>query len=325
MTPPRVSFVLIAYRQQAFVEAAVRAAFAQTYPNLEIVLSDDGSPDGTYAIMERLASTYRGPHRLILNRTEGGKGTLAHVLDATAKSSGDLIVIGAGDDLSYPHRVSRLVEEWQRTGAQAVFSAFHRIDNAGRKLGEQAVIAREDYDPAPFFTSHRARQIAGATAAYDRRLLDAVSPPAEPVFAEDYFLSLVLGWRSGLVVRLDEPLIAYRIHGGSLTSAGEDLLGVDAFERKSAGSAAMARDVLCVFERMVRERSGTDPAYGQPAEVRLDLIKAEIAYLDYRARWMDLTPAQRLAATLALRGRDRWRWALPRLFGPRLLAAIKQH
>nr|WP_237219924.1 glycosyltransferase [Sphingomonas arenae] len=321
---PRVSFVLIAFRQEAYVEAAARAALAQDYPNLEIVLSDDGSPDGTYAVMERLAADYAGPHRLILNRTGGGKGTLAHVLDATARSSGELIVIGAGDDISYPQRVSRLVAEWQRTGAQAVFSAFHRIDDSGRKLSEEAVLAREDYDPAPFFTPHRARQIAGATAAYDRRLLDAIRLPEEPIFAEDYFLSLVLGWRSGTAARIDDPLIAYRIHGGAMTSAGEDLLGVEAFEQTSARSAAMTRDALRAFERMVRQQEGIETAYGHPAKVRLDRIKREIEYLDYRARWLDLSFAGRAAASLRLQGRDQWRWALPRLFGPRLLAIFKQ-
>ena len=45
---PLVSFFVTAYRQEHLVRAAIEAAFAQTWQPLEILLSDDASPDGTY-------------------------------------------------------------------------------------------------------------------------------------------------------------------------------------------------------------------------------------------------------------------------------------
>lgn len=323
MTAPPVSLILIAYRQEKFVEAAVASALAQDYPNLEIVLSDDCSPDATFAIMERLAADYRGPHRLVLNRTGGGGGTLAHVLHATARSTGSLIVVSAGDDISYPHRVRRLADEWQRTGAHALFSAFHRIDDQGRRLEGGAALPRADYDPARFFDHGRARQIAGASAAYDRRLLEAVRAPAAPVFAEDYFLSLLLGWRSCRVAVIPEPLLAYRVHGGALTSAGENMLGLEGFERKSAQSAAMTRDVLQIFGEMVQTGNGVDPAYGTAAHVHFDRVRSEIAFLDYRARWIEMSARERIAGAFRFPERSRLRWLLPRLLGARMLTLLK--
>ena len=130
-TLPRVSIVLAAFNQERFVEQAVKAVFAQDYGNLEIVLSDDASSDSTYEIMEHLTESYSGPHEVILNRTAGGNGILAHFYSAVAKSTGRLIVGAAGDDISYPHRVSCLVNLWQESQADAIFSSFDYIDEDG--------------------------------------------------------------------------------------------------------------------------------------------------------------------------------------------------
>lgn len=51
----RLSLVVMAYKQEGFIRDAVEAALAQDYPDLEIVLSDDCSPDNTFAIMEEMA------------------------------------------------------------------------------------------------------------------------------------------------------------------------------------------------------------------------------------------------------------------------------
>ena len=325
MTAPLVSFVLLAFNQEGFVEEAIRGALAQDYPNLEVVLSDDASADGTYAVMERAAATYTGPHRIVLNRTGGGGGTLAHLLEAAIRSTGELIVVGAGDDVSYPHRVSRLVEEWQRTGAAALFSGFHQIGDDGQRLSPDAAFPRSDYDPSPFFPHSGARQIAGASAAYDRRLLDALLTPVTPVLAEDYFLSLVTAWSMGTVAAVAEPLLAYRIHAQALTSAGENLLGVEPFERKSAQSAERARDILRLFESLVRSGRGWRIPPPALAQVDTDRLRRDIEYLDYRARWMDMPVGRRILSALSFHDPAQLRWLLPRLFGPRLLAALKRN
>ena len=163
MPAPRlVSMVLLAYRQEAFIEAAVRSALAQDYDNLEVVLSDDSSPDGTFAIMERLAEDYRGPHRIVLNRTAGNAGLLPHFYQAVGRASGELIVAAAGDDISHPDRVRRLAEAWQKEGADAVYSRHDVIDDQGRVVQANAPLPFSDYHPRRYFPSREVHQIAGA-------------------------------------------------------------------------------------------------------------------------------------------------------------------
>ena len=76
---PLVSFFVTAYRQEHLVRASIEAAFAQTWSPLEILLSDDCSPDGTFAVMQEMAAAYSGPHRVILNRNPKNLGITAHV------------------------------------------------------------------------------------------------------------------------------------------------------------------------------------------------------------------------------------------------------
>src|SRR5574344_1400791 len=117
MASPVVSFCLFAYNQEKYISKAVHAALAQTYSPLEVVLSDDHSPDGTFEIMRRIAAEYRGPHRIILNRNERNLGLVAHINRVVAQcASGELLVLAAGDDWSKPERTATLVRRWEECG-----------------------------------------------------------------------------------------------------------------------------------------------------------------------------------------------------------------
>jgi len=102
---PLVTFAVIAYKQERFVREAVEGAFAQTYRPLEIILSDDCSPDRTFEIMQEMAAAYDGPHRVRLNRNERNLGLASHFNNILSAASGEILVISAGDDISGPSRV----------------------------------------------------------------------------------------------------------------------------------------------------------------------------------------------------------------------------
>lgn len=57
-----VSIIFLAYCHEAFVEEALRSVLTQTYCPLEITVSDDHSPDGTFDVIRRMLADYNGPH-----------------------------------------------------------------------------------------------------------------------------------------------------------------------------------------------------------------------------------------------------------------------
>lgn len=71
---------------------------------VEIILSDDGSSDGTFAVMQEMAAQYRGPYRVILNRNEMPLGRGPHIRQAVGLASHEWILRQDGDDCSFPWR-----------------------------------------------------------------------------------------------------------------------------------------------------------------------------------------------------------------------------
>lgn len=218
-----VTLYVAAYNQEALVRHAIAGAFAQTYGPLEIILSDDASQDGTFAVMQEMAASYTGPHAVVLNRNSKNLGIPAHVDRVMEISRGELIVQNAGDDVSLPGRVARLVEVWREGGGRikALHSAKYRIDEDGQVLGRQ--VDREPIDGhSPLALLRDKPSISGASMAWDREVFDVFGPlGTTPVF-EDYPICLRAA-TIGDVAYVDEPLLHYRL--GGLSSGSVEPMG----------------------------------------------------------------------------------------------------
>lgn len=220
---PLVSLILLTYKQEWCVEKAVRRALTQDYSNLEIIISDDCSPDDTCGIVQRVVSEYEGPHKVILNRTDKNAGVVANVSSAMKRSSGEIIVLAAGDDYSVPHRVSRIV---------AAFAAFENVtmveslenyvdrDGVEKLTSGSGVLSLVDSDPNEVVK--RFPRFKGAVLAYRRCVFDDFDPLPEDAWAEDMILSF-RACLKGRVVHIDEPLVYYRTDGGTSTGRSNSI------------------------------------------------------------------------------------------------------
>lgn len=307
-----VSFVMLSYRQEELVPEAVRGVLAQDYPNLEIILSDDCSPDGTFAAIEDELKGYAGPHRILLRQPERNLGLIPHLYDAVAHASGELIVVGAGDDISMPHRVSRLVSAWRETGADALCSAWQSIDEAGEPLGWGGRSASDLAIERYFGGGAERWQISGATAAYTPAVFREIPCPGN-LFAEDFYLTLALRWRGRKIAYVPEPLVKYRVHEAAMTSRkASDLHTEEADVRRWSGRMV---ETLQHFANEVQRLEMSTKKWGPPLPVNLAAVEEDIAFNAARARWDELSLTQRLSALLRLRDPAKRRWMLPRLFG----------
>lgn len=133
---PLVSFCIVAYNAEDYIEEALDAAFAQDYPNMEIIVSDDCSTDSTYEIIKNKVASYKGSSRVILNRNKPNKGVVPNYnLVLSELSHGDILVIADGDDISLPDRVTKCVEQFLADPAiMAVVGKLVAIDAKGKIL-----------------------------------------------------------------------------------------------------------------------------------------------------------------------------------------------
>lgn len=214
-TTPKVTFLVVSYNQARFVEDAVRAALSQDYPSLEVLLSDDCSTDGSFGIMERLASEYRGSHRVVLNRNPRNLGIGAHVNRVMELATGELIIASAGDDVSFTTRASRIVSAWTAYGRKpdCICSMVIRMSPDGIDLGLNEFRTHNLWHDQAYVARHGGCTL-GAANAWTRRLWDAFGPINSLVINED----IVIPFRASLmggVCFVYEPLVRYRFGMGT--------------------------------------------------------------------------------------------------------------
>ncbi|MEJ5223380.1 MAG: glycosyltransferase [Anaerolineales bacterium] len=210
---PLLTLAVITYNQAALVAEAVRGALAQTYTPLEIILSDDRSPDETFAVMQALAADYHGPHTVIVRQTPRNLGLIGHINDVTQMARGELIVIAAGDDISLPKRAERVCAEYLASGrrAHSIFSNAIWIDESGREMNllHKQPVPPEELTLANYAARRVPALVNGATQAWSKALFDFFGPIDPSLGAED----IVLPFRAALLGEIryiHEPLVRYR-------------------------------------------------------------------------------------------------------------------
>lgn len=321
---PTASLILLAYNQERYIADAIEGAFAQEYPNLDIVISDDSSSDRTFDIASKMAADYSGPHRLILNRTQANRGILAHLYEAVGLSRGDYVVLAAGDDVSLPRRVSRLIDCFVRTCADAAFSNWNVIDDHGRLVREGRPAEDKVVDLNAYFPGRTIRHITGVTSAYSREVFDAISVPAERMISEDLFFTFMLSLRSRRIEMIDEPLVEYRQHSEAITHRPLENGSLENAEAYGQAYAAKLVGLLEYFHRAAAEGAGVCAGFGTRAPVDLERLRSDILFHAFRSRWLEGSFARRLQALRLARSLPQLRWLLPRLFGLRGLLLARR-
>lgn len=141
---PKVSVIMPAYNVERFVEAAVRSVMEQTVTDWELLVLDDGSRDGTCAVVERLAA--EDPRvRLIRNRQNMGVAkTRNRGFDLCA---GQYIALLDSDDVWHGDKLEKQLALMEETGADICYCSYAIVDDQGNKVkGDYKVPSRVDFN-----------------------------------------------------------------------------------------------------------------------------------------------------------------------------------
>jgi glycosyltransferase involved in cell wall biosynthesis len=245
---PLVSVLLPVFNAEKYLAAALDSILRQTFRDLELIVIDDGSVDGSAAIISACTDP-----RLVLVRNESNLGVVASLNKGLALARGDLIARMDADDVADLRRIEKQVDYCLRnTNVVALGTAITYIDDGGRVTGHPGRLA---LGPAVM----RWRLLRGTclfhpTLMVNRaRAADDARYSAEFVHAEDYELMLRLSRRHDLD-NLPERLLGQRLHAGAVSVRFRDL------QRESAARALMIH---------ARDRFGLDMAPGR-AKTLLD-------------------------------------------------------
>jgi glycosyltransferase involved in cell wall biosynthesis len=210
---PLVSLLLIAYNQEDTVAAAIEGALAQTYSPLEIIISDDASTDRTFAIAEQCVAAYSGPHTVRLNRNQPNLGISAHLSRLAATSTGALLFVAAGDDISMPDRCRKVVDAWLASGRQAdlIATDLYDLDAEGNVHDVLHVTDLSQYRSFGDWANNRPH-VVGAAHTWSRRLFDVFGGMEPGIYGEDQIMTFRAITQGGALT-LREPLVKYRRGG----------------------------------------------------------------------------------------------------------------
>lgn len=281
---PLVSVIVPVYNAAPFIAETIDGLLAQTYTTLEIIVVDDGSCDGTPAVLER----YRGYERIRLLRHEN-RGESATVLRGMEEARGEIVAIVNADDPPAPGLVARSIEVLQGDPhLGAVYPDWWRIDRDGAVLD---VVRTHPFDIALMLTSHLC--IPGVGALVRRSALgDEPVRDAAAGACADFDFWLRFGLRNQ-ARRISEPLASWRFHAAGTSQA-------------SAG-AAFAAEKIAMIERFFA-RADLPPEIRRLQNQALSAAYFKAAMVGMRARGV---PTRRyLARSFALR--PFWPTATPR-------------
>ena len=125
---PRVSVVVPIYNVEAYLGECLASLRAQTFGDLEVVMIDDGSPDGSAAIAERVAAA--DPRFVLARQENAGLGAARNA--GVARAGGELLMFVDSDDALPPAAIAHLVASLDRTGSDFATGNIHRFDSTRR-------------------------------------------------------------------------------------------------------------------------------------------------------------------------------------------------
>ena len=146
---PKISILMGIYNCAETLGEAIDSVLAQTYPDWELILCDDGSADDTYLVAQKYQAMW--PEKIILLKNARNMG-LNHTLNHCLKyASGTYIARMDGDDLSLPERLETEVHFLEAHPEYAIVSCpmIYFDENGDHGIGK--CISEE---PAPEMLVH---------------------------------------------------------------------------------------------------------------------------------------------------------------------------
>lgn len=261
MNDTRVSVVIPSYNHERYIEDAVESVLKCDYKDLELIVIDDGSRDGSPELLRTFEKDRR--FRLYLQENQGAHAALNRGLEL---SRGEILFILNSDDVYFHERISRLTALFDDNPELLMVASWLDVVNEhGRSLGIKKAWRNMPPWPAPrpgprfadlndpALALLEANYIATTSnIAFRRRLVDDGLRFQALRYTHDWDFILEAVCRGGYIL-VEEPLVKYRVHDSNTIREGDE-------EKRAQG--LMRFEILWVVirhaERLLRQKDGDD-------------------------------------------------------------------
>ena len=203
---PPVSVVIAAYDEEKVIVKTVESVLANGYPDLEVVVIDDGSRDGTLRVLEE---AFGGEARVKI-ATQPNAGKAVALNHAISLASNEILVAVDADTLLRRGTIGKLARHFADPTVGAV-SGNARVGNRGKWITRfQSIeyIYGFNLDRRALDLLNAITVVPGAAGAWRKSLVEAAGGFGSATLAEDTDLTLEIR-RMGYRIRYDEEAVAY--------------------------------------------------------------------------------------------------------------------
>lgn len=227
----RVNIILPTYNGEQYIEALFQSLINQTYRNIDVWIRDDGSTDGTLAIIQHYcAASFDGVRFHQIKDDLGNLKTARCCFEILLNASpAEYYAFCDQDDVWNPEKIQRAVDFLDTVDDQtcALYAAGYHICDANLNL------IQEGRKPRPFsqlnlgraFFNYGAGLGQGFTLVFNRRMKElAFRPGHSEIRGQDVWLWAVVTGLQGIYYYDDYPSAMYRRHGATVTETGKGKL-----------------------------------------------------------------------------------------------------
>ena len=208
---PLVSVIISSYNHAPYIEESIRSVLDQTYPDIELLVVDDGSSDDSVERIRKLQQVHGFDFR-----AQSNQGLARTLNDCIARARGSLIAPFGSDDVMLRDRIAKQVAYMDGKPEVGICGGnIETIDGEGRPLPKRdkhRPFRRLDFDA--MFAGDKARVLA-PTLLFRRAALEAVGGFDPSIRLEDLLVELKITRMGYVIDVLEDVLARYRVHGSN--------------------------------------------------------------------------------------------------------------
>ena len=211
---PLVSIFIISYNQKNYIIETLDSAFAQDYPNFEVVISDDASTDGTAELIDEYSK--KEPSLVkILNGSNLGITKNCNV--CLHRCKGKYIAFLGGDDLFLPHKISEQVKWFEQDENRVMCGHDTEIfnDETGEIINIDVPFRRDGYSMSSWIQNGMI--ISAASLMVRSSAIPEIGFDERAVFVADWKFCIDILLKGGECGYIPGVYSKYRKHSTSIT------------------------------------------------------------------------------------------------------------
>lgn len=220
MSKPLVSVVIPCYNHEDFVQASIQSVINQTYENIELIIIDDGSKDGSIAKIEEMTKLCEQRFVNFEFRSRPNKGLSATLNEAIEWCQGEYYSGIASDDVILSHKLKVQVEFLNsHHNVLAVFGGVQHIDENDKIIATS--LSKSRYYDFKRIIMHKF-DLPAVTQLIRLQALKETGGYDSSIILEDWYMWLKLT-KHGSIYYMSEIFALYRQHDNNISKDSEKM------------------------------------------------------------------------------------------------------